>query len=257
MKTKTKKRLALGAALVLMVAIALFSNAMLGNPISKLIVTNHAKSILAVQFAGTDYYVESVSYSFKDGNYRANIASPSSADSDFIIYFNGWGTYRGDDYTSRVEGRGNTANRVYFEYRALVERVIDSPAYPYEVDMGYGRLEFQREVSAEWPEDAVSQNELELDRIYNVAELGKTNGELVLYVNDSTVTAARATEILLETKRLCDEAGVTFYSIHFVLQYPHIDETQPRPKGSINLDLLYTDITPEGLTERIEQTVTE
>jgi hypothetical protein len=70
------------------------------------------------------------------------------------------------------------------------------------------------------------------------------------------VTYEKAAEILLNTKDLMDGAGISFYSIHFVLQYPSYDaeESGKRPEGRIELqNFLYTDIYEDGMLQRIVQ----
>ena len=195
-------------------------------------------------------------YSFKIGGYYVHIVSPSSMDGHFTLTVSMFGKLIGDDYTSRVEGHRNVANRLFSEYRKRVDGVLDSYAYPYKIDMGYGDLEFDREVGTEAVEGALDRTDLVNDRIYNVGKLGATNGKLVLYIDSDTVTYEKAAEILLKTKELMDAAGISFYSVHFVLRYPPYDaaESYKRPEGEIDLkDFLYTDIYEEGIIERIIQ----
>ena len=100
------------------------------------------------------------------------------------------------------------------------------------------------------------RNELVNDRFYNVNELGATNGKLVLYIDDDIVTYEKAAEILLKTKELMDGAGISFYSIHFILRYPPYDPTESykRPEGEISIrTFLYTDIYEEDMAERVIQ----
>ena len=55
-----------------------------------------------------------------------------------------------------------------------------------------------------------------------------------------------------------DQSGISFYSVHLVLQYPPYDaeKSYERPEGEINLkDFLYSDIYEEGMIERVEKCV--
>jgi hypothetical protein len=122
--------------------------------------------------------------------------------------------------------------------------------------MGFGDLEFQRELGEEPIEGALEISDLVNDQFYNVGDLGAKNGRLVLYIDSEIVTNEKAAEILLKTKELMDGAGISFYSVHFVLRYPPYDaaESYKRPEGEIDLkDFLYTDIYEEGIIERIIQ----
>ena len=92
------------------------------------------------------------------------------------------------------------------------------------------------------------------DKFYNVGELGAKNGELVLYIDSDTVTNEKAAEILLKTKELMDQSGISFYSVVLCLRYPPYDaeKSYERPDGEIRLeDFLYTDIYEEGMVERV------
>lgn len=243
MKKRVLKISALSLAIVLIIGVCWFANGLVGNPISKMVARHTAQKHLAATYPNTDYTIEEVSYSFKDGGYYAHIVSPGSMDGNFTLRISMFGKLRNDDYSSRVEGHGNVANRLFFEYREKVDTVLNSQAYPYTISMGYGDLEFEREVGAEVVEGAVKRSELVNDRFYNVGELGAKNGKLVLYIDSDTATATneKAAEILLKTKELLDQSGISFYSVHFVL-------------GEINLkDFLYTDIYEDGIVERIEK----
>ena len=256
MKKRILKIVALLLAVALIYGVASFANSLVGNPISKMMARGVAEKHLAFQYSDTDYAVDEVFYSFKIGGYFVHIVSPSSMDGHFTLTVSMFGKLIGDDYTSRVEGHRNVANRLFSEYRKMVDGVLDSYAYPYKIDMGYGDLEFDREVGTEAVEGALDRTDLVNDRIYNVGKLGATNGKLVLYIDSDTVTYEKAAEILLKTKELMDGAGISFYSVHFVLRYPPYDaaESYKRPEGEIDLkDFLYTDIYEEGIIERIIQ----
>lgn len=260
MKKRVLKISALCLAIVLILGVCFFANGLVGNPISKAMARHTAEKHLAANYPNTDYAIEDVSYSFKDGNYYAHIASPSSMDGNFTLRISMLGKLRSDDYSSRVEGHTNVANRLYFEYREMVDTVLNSYSYPYTVSMGYGSLEFEREAGAQDVEGALKRSELVNDRFYNVGELGAKNGELVLYIDSDTVTNEKAAEILLETKRLMDQSGISFYTVHFVLRYPPYDaeKSYQRPEGEVNLrSLLYSDIYEDGMVDRVQRAAEE
>ena len=255
MKRRILKLSALAAALILIAGVCWFANGLVGNPISKAMAKNTAEAYLKAQYPQSDYEIERVSYSFKDSGYYAHVTSPGSMDGDFTLRLSMLGELTNDDYKSRVEGHGNVANRLFFAYRDMVDTVLDSHAYPYTVSMGFGSLEFDREVGKAEVEGALTRGDLVNDRFYNVGELGATNGELVLYIDSDTVTYEKAAEILLKTRELLDQSDISFYSVHFVLQYPpyNEEESYARPDGKINLrDFLYTDIYEDGLIERVQ-----
>lgn len=245
-------------ALALIAGVCSFANGLVGNPISKMLARRAAETYLKNEHSNTDYTIETVSYNFKDGGYYAHVISSSSMDGHFTLRISMLGKLRGNDYTARVENHGNVANRLYFEYREMVDSILKSYAFPYKVSMGYGSLEFDRERGEEPIEGALQRNDLVNDKFYNVSELGATNGELVLYIDSDTVTNEKAAEILLKTRELMDGAGISFYSVHFCLQYPPYDpeKSYSRPEGEINIrKFLYTDIYEEDMISRVEKAV--
>lgn len=243
MKTRILKISALCLAIALIVGVCWFANGLIGNPVSKMMARNAAEKYLRTNYSNIDYELQEVSYSFKEVGYYAHVVSPGSVDGNFTLRMSMLGKIRGDDYSTRVEGHGNVANRLFFEYREMVDSVLNSSAYPYTIAMGYGDLEFEREAGAEVVEGAIKRSELVNDRFYNVGMLGAKNGKLVLHIDSDSVadTNEKAAEILLKTKELLDQSGISFYSVHFVL-------------GEINLkDFLSTDINEDGIIERIEK----
>ena len=186
MKWNLRKTLALASALVLIGGLAWFANALNGNPISKMMAQSTAERYLAETYGGTDYYIDHISYSFKDGNYHAFVRSPSSMDTAFTLSLNMLGSLRGDTYDNVLSG-WNTALRLDEEYRALTDRVLEDPAFPYQCHIGYGSLEIypaevlsSPEAASEVPDYALSQDELILDHIYDIPALGRQAGHLIL-----------------------------------------------------------------------------
>ena len=254
MKKRILKIAAFCLAVVLIVGVCWFANGLVGNPFSKMMARHSAEKYLEENYPNTDYTIDELSYSFKDVGYYAHIISSSSMDGNFTLRISMLGKIRGDDYTSRVEGHGNVANRLFFEYRDMVDTILNSYAYPYTVSMGYGDLEFERELGKETVEGALTRSDLVNDKFYNVGDLGAKNGELVLYIDSDVVTNEKAAEILLKTKELMDQSGISFYSVQFCLRYPPYDaeKSYERPEGEIDLkDFLYTDIYEAGMVERV------
>ena len=253
---KTKKIVALILAMGLIVGVGVFANGVVGNPVSKWLATNTAKNRLAEVYANKDYEIERVTFSFKDGGYHAFIVSSSSPDSEFSMSLTMGGELRWDSYEDRVLSGENTAARINNEYRAATEAVFTSPAFPYYSHIEFGDIEF---ISREWvdaedlPRYALFTEDLELDQVYDIRELGKTAGHLVLYVYDEDVSVEKAAEILLEVKHLMDAGGVSFHVIDLVLEYPKPEDDSPRKEGRVEtMEFLYDDIYEEGLVERVD-----
>ena len=225
---------------------------------SKWLATRTAKAHLEEVYGDTDFVIEKIGFNFKDTDYYAHIMSPSSEDSSFSLRIGMWGQLLLDTYESRVLAGDNTRNRLNMEYRALVDEVLEAPDYPFTTFIAYGDLEIgfaPAGVDVEedrWPGHYVVLDKVELDKKYDIYELAKKAGCLVIYVEDEEVTIERAAEVLLELKELFDRKNVPFVSIDFVLEYPRKPEGGNIKEGRINVEgFLYSDIYAEGLVERV------
>ena len=256
MKKRILKIVAFVFAIVLIVGVCVFANGLVGNPISKAVATNTAEKHLEENFADKDFEIERVTFSFKDGYYHAFIYSPSSIDSDFTILVDMWGKLRYDTYEDRVLSGGNTADRISRDYRAVVDKVLDSQAFPYNEHIGYGDFDFYPRVHLEEytvPEYALITEDLTLDAFYDVNELGAKHGKLTIYIDDDTVSYERLSEILLDIRRIFDDTGVKFYVIDCVLEYPKNEDSSKKQEGRVEVrEFLYADIYEEGMVERVK-----
>lgn len=255
MKKRILKIFAFVFVLCLVVAVSVIVGAFTGNPISKVLAGKTAEKHLAENYNGTDYEIDGVIYSFKHGYYHAYISSPSSPDSSFTLAISMRGKLIQDYYESRVTQRGNTADRIETDYRNAVDAVLNGPNFPYDAHIAFGDIEF---VSREYKDDssvpsyAIVTDDLILDAVYDVSELGAKSGKLTIYVYDNEVSAHRMTEILLCVRDLFDDAGVGFYAIDCVLEYPK-SEDGTKKEGRVEvMDFLYSEIYEDGLTERVK-----
>ena len=259
MKKRVLKLAALLVALALLGGLGYFANELLGNPISETIAKNLVKEQLATTYADTDYYMEDIRYSFKDGYYHAFIKSPSSIDTEFTLMITKTGELRLDTYEDVLNGF-RTADRIRQEYRQLTDTIFDSPTFPYVSDTGragaglleiYMEEEINDSEAAYVPSYAISYEGLIIDKVYDIKELGREAGCLSLYVVSEEVTAEKAAKIMLDIKRIFDEADIPFKAMNLTLQYPISKEGQ-RKEGEIHVrNFDYEDIVEEGMVDRV------
>lgn len=255
MKKKILKIAAFVVALALIVGVCIFANSLVGNPISKLLATNTAKQYIKENHPDMDYQLDGVTFNFKFVCYNAYFTSPSSPDSSFTLMLGMDGKIVQNYYEAHVIERGNTARRLEEEYRAAVGKVLDNPSFPYNSHIDYGELQFIQEEyrNAEGvPPYALITNELELDGIYDVNELGAKAGKLTIYVYDDTVTVERLAEIILDIKGMLDDAGVRFYVMDCVLEYPKPESGEWKQGRVEVMDFLSSDIYEEGFVDRVQ-----
>ena len=253
MKKRIWKMAAMIAAIALILGLLWMGESLVGNPISKRRAQNAARQHLEAVYPGTDFVLDQVGYSFKDGGYYAHVTSPSSEDSAFTLAFDHWGKFRWDSYEDRVVHRENTARRVDLEYRQLAEKVLSQMEH-YDPDgIQVARLELERR---DWMQHedcspyAMAFEDLELDRVYDVGELGAQCGTVIFYVDTDDVTPEHAARLMLEIRRVMDQAGVGFRGLDLVLREPP-KENAPRDKELHVEAFPYEDIVDEGLERRI------
>ena len=129
MKKRTLKIIAAVTAFVILGGLGWFANAMVGNPVSKMLAARAAEKHLEETYAGTDYYIERISFNFKDGNYHAFIKSPTSMDTEFSLSITMLGELQLDTYEDVADGF-NTARRLEQEYRKLADTIFENPSFP-------------------------------------------------------------------------------------------------------------------------------
>ncbi len=256
MKKKALKIIAFITALVLIIGLSWFANALLGNPISKMLATNTAKKHLEENYSNTDFYIDRLDFNFKSTNYYARIKSPTSNDTEFTLYISMFGELTLDTYDDVVNGF-NTACRVDTEYRELVDTIFEHPNFPYSGRIGYGTLEIypdeflENEENDEFPSYSIAQSSLELDKIYDIRELGHQAGHIIIYVEGDTVSIEKAAEMMLDIKSYFDDANIPFVAMDFTLQYMK-SEDGTRSDVEVHVaDFPYEDIYSEGMNDRV------
>lgn len=254
MKKKVLKIAAFTLAIALIVSVCIFANSLIGNPLSKALAKNTAEKYVEETYSNTDYELEDVKYSFKDGYYHAYISSPSSIDTHFELWINGFGKLEYDNYDYHVTSGWNTAMRIDKDYRNTVSALFESKSFPYDAYIAYGEIAFTTE---EYKDNttihsyALVSNELTADGFYNANELGKSAGKLTVHIDDNNVSNERMAEILLGIRECFDKSGIGFYVIDCVLEYPR-DENGFAEDGRVEvMEFLYSDIYEDGLVERV------
>lgn len=241
-----------------MATLVWIANGFLGNPVSAILARSALKQYMEQTYSHLDLQTERFGFDFKSGGYFAYIVSESSRDTAFYIDMDMLGHVTYDSFDTWVTSKMNTELRVEEQYRQLVKSVLDSSGFPYLSDIKGGTLEFAQDL--EWGDKrdhsyAIPRDELVMDKEYSLREirdLGARAGILTIYVQEDTVTAERAAEIMLHIKELFDAQDVPFYRMDFVLQYPKPEDDSPWPEGDVRAELVYDDIYEEGLAERIQ-----
>lgn len=256
MKKGTKIIAGIGA-FILIGVILFFTSAFVGNPISKFLANRSAKIYIEETYPDMELESEKAIYSFKNGEYYVYVKSAISRDTHFALGITSTGEIRRDTYKDDVLSKFNTWGRVNSEYIDMINTILKSDGFPYESHIDYGNIKLKekdmyRDFGLVY---GVSLEELELDKIYDIKELGKTSGNIVLYIEDEEVNVERASEILIHIKDIFDEKDIPFYAIDFSLEEPKkVDDKKFEDRRRFNVgEFLYSDIYEEGLVERLEK----
>ena len=256
MKKKILKVLALVVAIALIIGVGLFANSLVGNPVSKYLATKTANEYIAKTYSDKDFIIEEVNYDFKTGGYYARVTSPTSIDSHFSLSFDWMGKLELDCYDDVTSG-WNTAMRLEDDYRNAVKAVTESKDFSEKYFIAYGEIPCvlsDYPIDEEHPEYALQKEELVIDKIYDIKEVAKKHGKLVLYAYDEEVTVERLSELLLEVKNKFDNSGVTFKAVDFVLEPPKKEGEAMMSDEQIKIrNFYYSDIYEDGLVERVKK----
>lgn len=233
-----------------MIAVLLeFANELLGNPVSYLVAKKNARKYVAENYADEGYVVEDASYFFKFKDYAVHVAKPGSEDCHFLVYYNMFGAFCGDNYESYVKNRGNVCRRLEISYHELVESVLESPANPYNTEnaIQFGQLIFEsgEEIEKEGERGfGLPRDILIPDKQYDIAELGAKAGLLIFDVEaQGDLTPEKAAKVLLDVAEFTERGGVSFYAIDLMLK---------SSDGHYYVNnFRRSDIYEEGLVERV------
>lgn len=229
-----------------------------GNPVSYLRAVKTAQTHLAETYPGTDLRIERFNFDFIFGGYVAYVTSPSSIDTHFYLDIDTQGNRVSDTYERDVLNKSNTTIRLHQAYSALADPVFDDPSLSHFSFRFLSRLEFDCYQGGEDPPSyVINSSELILDKEYDIRELGRQAGHLIVYVDSTTVNVELTASMMLTVKECFDRAGVPFAAMSFTLEYPMSAEGQ-RPDGAVRVrHFLYEDIYEDGIAERVAQATNE
>ena len=231
-----------------------FVNAFWGNPISRMLTNHCAKQYVRTQYEDMDLQISEVGYNFKTGGYYVFVESSTSIDTHFSLEFNSLGQLQEDSYESYVLNKWNTYERIDEVYRKKVDEVLEDKTFPYKSDIMFGTIEEWNDMKDFGEKYGIKREELVVDQEYDVMELAKEAGHLILYVEDETVTIERMAKILLHIKEILENRGIAFYAVDLTLEEPRKEDVLRKDQLQISVhDFKYEEIYKEKLTERLSQ----
>src|SRR5690554_5087229 len=119
---KTGKILARITAFIFIGAILFFTNAFVGNPISKYIAKKEIEEYMDKEYQDLNLELVEVGYNFKNANYYGLLQSKTSEDTHFYVR-TGHGEAPHDDYSFMVKGLENTIQRFEREHGQMARDI--------------------------------------------------------------------------------------------------------------------------------------
>ncbi len=172
--------------------------------------------------------------------YVVTLVSQASEDTQFDVVVNGDGAIIADYYDQVLSGMV-TFNRLNTEYRPLVETALRSLSFKHDLYEEVLTL-YEGEGSAE---EALDPATLILDHPYDIKQIGRDHGSLVIWIEGENATAQHASERMRDVKRVLDEADVPFRTLLISIQ----DGNESFYSGRVNAE----DIDEEALAERLQR----
>ena len=215
-------------------------NLLVGNPLSQFRAERSAEAYVQEHCPDKGYEVEKVTYNFLSGDYCAQITSPYLLDGDFELNIDRKGNITWDGYHMVTDGY-NTSNRLYREYRELVDPILKKLNLETLVHIGYGTLQI----------DAFL---LEPEGAYDILALGAAEGHLIVTVRDEEVTLERAEELLLRVEELMVEYGGAYYDVELTIYQNQPENTKEGTRTRIDFPpILREQITGGDLAELLRE----
>lgn len=208
--------LAKTTGLVVLCIALFFVNAFAGNPVSALLARVAAHRYVAQEYGWLDVRIEKVGYDLKGTNYYAKVSSPTSVDTHFSVHISMLGQVERDTYES-VTNKHNTFERLNREYYDLVKSAKTAETFPYELRTCSGGLWGSSHGFLDY---GLPREELVLDGVYDMREIGAMHGGINVSVTDEDVSISRGCEILKDLAGRLERGGVSFYAVDFTLSHP-------------------------------------
>ncbi|MFI3116188.1 MAG: hypothetical protein R3Y12_08635 [Clostridia bacterium] len=227
-----KKYLKIGAILLAFAIIAFvlsFGNSLTGNPVSKNLANKNAKVYIKENYADYDLIIDDAFYDFKMVNsYVISVKSETIEDLYFSVYYDMLGNLIRDNYENLIIGGQNTMYRLNMEYMSECKNIFatleNSDMFKdCESFFASGWLweteqidnlsnTFKMEFTG-----GIETNTLQLDKNYDMSELGEVAGVLDVSVRflDKDTSFERGAEALREIKQVFEEQNLKFKYITF------------------------------------------
>lgn len=189
-----------------------FFQVFFGNPIAKASAEGDAAYYVERYYRGHEFTVGEAEYYSNRGGYSVWVHSTSSIDTYFEIGYNSLGIRTWDSYDDDVGTGMTTYWRLWESYNTAVADTLTGSPFEF--------VDYQTRLFSYPPEEWL--DELEFDREYTQDELNLwavETGTIGVSYDPAVNGEKTAAELLLEIRRLMDEAGIAFCSVELKVEY--------------------------------------
>lgn len=239
-----------------------------GNPLKFYEFKRGAEKYISKKYPKYDFYVESIDFDSREGDYSINIKSKESRDRWFSIVINEESSFNPekenrssfeqfeDNYEKNVLSGLSTFQRISNEYSEFVKSEIkDEFSIPLKSISGRLGGKFVNYDGEEYyPEEIdagdIVIGDLKLDEEYDLRELGKLGGHIIPVFDAEETSEELVAKMLLEVKEYCDKNSIYFSAISMKVfgRYDSYTEVQY---------FYYEDIYKDGLVGRVKKNIEE
>lgn len=229
MKTKTKKRLAGAAGILIILGLLLAVDAITGDPFSRAWAQWRALHRAETLYPDQEFYVAS-SYSGQFFNYGVTVQSTTSTDTRFDVTTDFW-LFTEDRAGEQVENRWNTCYRMGQEGAEQIAGILAQEAPELNLAGIYGTDLNRVELDLAWEPDGEGAGRshpektpelFPLDGAFDMSILQKAPSRLCLQVNWTGTPTQEDLDTVLQTLKQVMEANdlpVTYYDVRLVPMY--------------------------------------
>lgn len=229
MKTKTKKRLAGAAGILIILGLLLAVDAVTGDPFSRAWADWRAVQRAERLYPGQEFSVIS-GYSGQFFNYGVTVQSTTSTDTRFDVTTDFW-LITEDRAEEQVENRWNTCYRMGQEGAEQIAGILAQEAPELNLAGVYGTDLNRVELDLAWEPDGEGAGRshpektpelFPLDGAFDMSILQQVPSRLCLQVNWTGTPTQEDLDTVLQTLKQVMEANdlpVTYYDVHLVPMY--------------------------------------
>jgi len=229
MKTKTKKRLAGAAGILIILGLLLAVDAITGDPFSRAWAQWRALHRAETLYPNQEFTVAS-SYSGQFFNYGVTVQSTTSTDTRFDVTTDFW-LFTEDRAGEQMENRWNTCYRMGQEGAEQIADILAQEAPELNLAGVYGTDLNRVELDLAWEPDGEGAGRphpektpelFPLDGAFDMSILQKVPSRLCLQVNWTGTPTQEDLDTVLQTLKQVLEANdlpVTYYDVHLVPMY--------------------------------------